>query len=75
MATYSLSIAGASAHNIFQPKNQQVEDAYANTPQKEQQTMSNGSSFLIKGPDGGSYRHVYDAERSIPGVLRVTRRV
>ena len=74
MATYSLSITGVSAHNPFQPKVQQIDDAFANTPAQEQETMRNGASFLIKGPDGSLVRHVFDAERSIPGVLRITRR-
>jgi hypothetical protein len=74
-ATFSLSITGVSAHNIFQPKLTQIDDNFANTPAQEQQTMSDGASFLVLMPDGQLIRHVFDAERSIPGVLRVTRRV
>lgn len=74
-ATYSLSITGVGAHNPFIPKVQQIDDNFANSVGAEQGTMSDGANFLVKLPDGQLARHVFDAERTIPGVLRVTRRV
>jgi hypothetical protein len=74
-ATFSLSLTAVSAHNPFIPKQQQIDDNFANTAAQEQQTMRTGASFLVLAPDGSLVRHSFDAERSIPGVLRVTRRV
>jgi len=74
-ATFSLSVTGVSANSRFQVKNDQIDDNFANSVLMEQQTMSDGASFLVKGPDGMLRRSVLDAERTVPGVLRVLRRV
>lgn len=80
--TYSLANTGATVNpqgalvDYSQlPKNQQVSDNVINSPMAEQQAMMRGTPFLAKGPDGGQALHVYDAERSIPGVQRVLRRL
>jgi hypothetical protein len=73
-ATYSLSVTAVGAHTAFQPKNQQIDDNFCNAIGQELETMRLGASFLSKGPDGALVRHVLDAERTIPGVLRVIRR-
>jgi hypothetical protein len=83
MATYSLSnpsgtgttFRGTMGSNPQQPINHPIDDAYVNTPQSEQNAMMLGTPFLAKGPDGLQRLYKYDAERSIPGVLRILVRV
>lgn len=76
MATYSLNIKGAPASNPTLPVNHVIDDAVCNTPQAEQNAMMLGTPFLARQvPGGPQFWYVYDAERSIPGVLRVLRRV
>ena len=79
MATYSLAnlsvtstaFRAAMGSNPQQPINHPIDDAYVNTPQAEQRTMMLGEPFLAQGPDGQQRLYRYDAERSIPGVLRI----
>ncbi len=80
--TYSLANTGATvnpqgatAPNPTLPKNQQVSDNVINSPMAEQNAAMLGTPFLCKGPDGGQSLFVYDAERSIPGSLRILRRL
>ena len=83
MATYSLSnptgtgttFRGAMVNNAQIPINHPIDDAYVNTPMSEQNAMMLGTPFLAKGPDGQQRLYKYDAERSIPGVLRILLRV
>lgn len=80
--TYSLANTGATVNpqgamssNPTLPKNHQISDNVINSPMAEQQAMRLGTPFLGTRPDGGQSLYVYDAERSIPGVLRVLRRL
>jgi len=74
--TFSLAITGVSADNAQQPtKLWDIPDAACQTAGDEQQYMQLGTSFLVKLPDGSKVMCVYDAERSIPGVTRVLRRI
>lgn len=83
MATYSLShltvsstlYRGVTAENDMGAAVNPIEDAAVNTPQQEQRYMQFNTPFLAQGPDGQQAWYTYDAERSIPGVLRVIRRV
>jgi len=76
MATYSLNFKGAGATNPQIPINHVIDDAACNTPTAEQRNMSLGTPFLARmRPGDQEALYVYDAERSIPGVLRVLRRV
>jgi hypothetical protein len=74
-ATYSLSNTGCSAQNAQQPLVIDVPDQVSQTAGSEQLTMQNGTAFLAKLPDGSQAWHVFDTERSIPGVYRVLRRL
>lgn len=80
--TYSLANTGATVNpqgamtsNPTLPKNHQIDDSVVNSPMAEQNAMMLGTPFLGKRPDGGQSWYVLDAERSIPGVLRVLRRL
>jgi hypothetical protein len=73
--TYSLSITGAQAQNPYQPKNITLDDSVVASVGDEQQAMRLHQQFGVKMPDGSTVMHVYDNERSIPGVLRIVRRV
>ena len=73
--TYSQSIVASGAHNPILPKTVQIEDAVCNSAQQEQQAMQLNTVFQGKGPDGALMNYVFDAERSIPGVLRIIRRI
>ena len=75
MATYSLNFKGVPASNSQQPLSMVVSDDVCNSPAAEQQAMMLGTPFLIKTPSGQQVLMKYDAERSIPGVLRVLQRV
>jgi len=73
--TYSLSNTGCLAENAQQPLVYKVPDQVSNSVGAEQQAMQLGTQFLAKGPDGSQAYFIFDAERSIPGVRRVLRRV
>ena len=73
--TYSQAILGASADNASQPLNNKIGDSACQTKGSEQGYMQLGTRFLVKFPDGQQRYCVYDAERSIPGSLRIVRRV
>jgi hypothetical protein len=73
--TFSLGIQGVSADNAQQPKVWDIPDAACQTAGDEQQYMQLGTSFLAKLPDGSRVPCVYDAERCVPGVARVLRRL
>ena len=83
MATYSLAnltvtstaFRAAMSSNPQVPINHPVDDTYVNTPQREQRAAMLGEPFLAQGPDGQQRLYKYDAERSIPGVLRILVRV
>ena len=75
-ATYSLSVTGVSASNPYQPTGLlDVPDQVCQSAGSEQSAMQIGTSFLVKMPDGSQVWHVFDAERCIPGVQRVLRRL
>ena len=81
--TYSMSITGASANNQFQPLVVKVSDQVEAGGQTltavgapaEQNMMRLGVPVLCTAPHGGQAWYVYDAERSIPGVSRIMRRL
>ncbi len=80
--TYSLANTGATVNpqgamssNPNLVKNHQISDNIVNSPMAEQGAMSLNTPFLGKRPDGGESWYVLDSERSIPGVLRVLRRL
>lgn len=73
--TYSLSNTGCSANSWDQPLVYKVPDQVSNSGGAEQQAMQLGTQFLAQGPDGSQFYAVYDAERSVPGVRRVLRKV
>jgi hypothetical protein len=75
MATYSLSITGSGSHNAFLPKALQIDDKYAISPGAEQQAMMLGMPVLCLQADGSQVYHRFEAERCIPGVLRIMRKV
>ena len=72
--TYSLSITGTGAHNPFQPKVVTLDDSVVGSVGDEQQAMRLNTQFNIKSIDGSNVTVIFDAERSIPGVLRIVRR-
>lgn len=82
MATYSLAdlsvtstaFRAALAQNPAQPINHAVDDTYVNTPAREQRAMMLGEAFLARTPSGQQVAYKYDAERSVPGVLRILNR-
>ena len=75
MATYSLAFAGCSAANPQQPLNHIIDDAACNTPAAEQRAAMLGTVFNAQAVKGGPvFNYKYDAERSIPGVLRILNR-
>lgn len=79
MATYSLSnpsgtgtsFRGTVANNPQQIINHPIDDTYVNTPAREQRAMMLGEPFLAQTPAGMQVQYKYDAERSVPGVLRI----
>ena len=80
--TYSQRLTGPSANYRYNaPKTIQVGDTdiagnvVGNSPQAQQGSMMRGDQILCKGPDGAQSYHVIDAERSIPGVSVVLRKV
>jgi hypothetical protein len=76
VATYSLNIKGARATSLFQVSEVGIDDLYvAPGDRAAPQAMSLNTPMLCKGPDGRTNWYVYDAERTIPGVQRVLKRV
>jgi hypothetical protein len=75
MATYSLSITAISTHNALAPKTVFIDDQYVVSPGAEQRAMQLGTQMFCKLPDGGQAYHTFEADRCIPGVLRIVRRV
>ena len=73
--TFSLAVTGTAADSLAQVSNWDVPDAACQGVGDEQQYMQKGTSFLAKLPDGSKAMCVYDAERSIPGVSLVLRRL
>jgi len=73
--TYSLSITGTPSHNPFIPKNVTLDDSVVASVGDEQGAMAEGAVFNVKFPDGSNVPCVFDAERSIPGVLRIVRKI
>lgn len=74
MATYSLGLTGVPADNPAQPLSLTVDDAVGRAGSMAN-AMQNKTQFLAKGVDGVTRWYTYDAERSIPGVSRVLKRV
>ena len=74
-ATYSIANTGCSAQNAQQPLVLDVPDQVSQTAGSEQLTMQNGTAFLVKMPDGSQVWHTFDAERSLPGVSLVLKRL
>jgi hypothetical protein len=75
MASYNQKKTAIVTHNAFIPASTLLDDAVCNTPAQEQRAMQLGTVFMAQLPDGMMVPCVYDAERSIPGVLRIVRRV
>lgn len=91
MSTYSLGVVGFNSNHKFPPNYSVaasvgytvkgggagpiLPDDVSNSPQAMQQAMASGKTFMVKAPDGSLVNAVFDAERSIPGVLPVIRRV
>lgn len=81
--TYSIGATGASANNPFQPLVVKVSDQTVAGGQTltavgapaEQNMMRLGVPVLCTTPSGEQAWYVYDAERSIPGVSRIMRRL
>jgi len=76
--TYSLAITGYSSYGttaVNVTKTLTVGDSGVNAPGQEQQAMSQNRQVLCKNQDGSQSWYTYDTERSIPGALRVMRRV
>lgn len=73
--TFSQAVTGAAADNAFEPKVLDIGDSACQTVGAEQNHAQLGTQFLVKFPDGQQRMCVYDAERSIPGQLRIVRRV
>ena len=81
--TYSLGITGVPAENPFLPATLDISDQVEAGGQTlsavgapaEQNMMRLGLPVLCQGPDGQQAWYTYDAERSIPGVLRIMKKV
>ena len=73
--TYSLSVTGVGDHNPTIPKVHQLQDSVVITTGAEQQAMRLGTPFYRLAPDGSQVLVTFDAERTIPGVLRYSKRV
>ncbi len=72
-ATYSQSLAGLN-QTMFEPKGFTVNDAQAPVG-AQQNAMQNGTSFLVKNPDGSQTLYQIDSERSLPGQPPILRAV
>ena len=73
--TYSLSVTGVATHNTFALKTVKIADAQIISPQAEQAAMARNTAFIGQLPDGQSGVFVFEAERSIPGALRIVRKL
>lgn len=74
--TFSIGVTGVEADSSFQLAGQlTVGDSVCQSIGDEQNAMSLGTAFLVKMPDGSQVWHTYDAERSIPGVSLVLKRL
>jgi hypothetical protein len=74
--TFSIGITGVAADNAFQPTGElKIGDSACQSTGDEQNAMQLGTAFLVKMPDGSKVWHTYDAERSIPGVSLVLKRL
>ena len=65
MSTYSLSITGATAPNVFAPVTVKLSDDNARTG-SQQSNAATGAQFLCKNLDGSQSYYRLDAERSTP---------
>lgn len=65
MATYSLALTGAGAHNPFAPKRLTMDDTYATTG-GQNLAMQSGTPFLCQNQSGMQNFYKIDAERSDP---------
>jgi hypothetical protein len=70
MATYSTSITGVDAGNLFQPATLTLPDDSSSVG-GQQLAMSDGTPLLCKNKDGSSSYYTLDTYRSIPGVSKV----
>lgn len=74
MATYSLAITGALADSPNLVTNITLPDTSAQVGGQANAAMVN-TQMLCKNVDGSQSWYTIDAERSIPGVSRVLKRV
>ena len=72
--TYSLGITGVPAEQRFGVASHKVSDSVAEVG-AQAGAMQRGTPFLAKGPGGEEAFYTYDAERSIPGVIRILKRL
>lgn len=80
--TFSLGLTGISANHrpsvvptITVGDTDQAGNVVGTYGQSQQQEMRTNTPILCKGPDGLLTYHVIDAERSIPGVSIILRKV
>ena len=74
--TFSIAATGVAAGNPYQPTKQlTIGDSVCQGPGDEQNAMALGTAFLVKMPDGSQVWHTFDAERSIPRVSLVLKRL
>lgn len=74
--SYSQSITGVPAgYSPNQPAVLTVDDTVANALGAQAQAMRLNTPFLCKGADGGQAWYTYDAERSVPGVSCILKKV
>jgi len=74
--TFSIGVTGVEADSRFQlAKQLTIGDSVCASAGDEQNAMQTNTQFLVKMPDGSKVWHTYDAERSIPGVSLVLKRV
>ena len=74
--TFSIGVTGVAAGNPYQPASElTIGDSVCQSAGDEQGAMQLGTAFLVKMPDGSKVWHTFDAERSIPGVSLVLKRL
>jgi hypothetical protein len=74
--TFSIAVTGVAAGNPYQPTGEMtIGDSVCQSAGDEQNAMQLGSAFLVKMPDGSQVWHTFDAERSLPGVSLVLKRL
>ena len=74
--TFSIAVTGVAAGNPYQPTGEMtIGDSVCQSAGDEQQAMQLGTAFMVKMPDGSKVWHTFDAERSIPGVSLVLKRL